>query len=235
MRRSDFPKRAARWLVRQARFQAFRGEKRHAQVGQPHLWKMKRDFQITFLTDVGLKPAHYLLDIGCGTLRGGIPLIRYLKEGQYFGVDTRQDVLEEARRELEAEKLTSKVPVLVCVPTISSLDLGRTFDYVWAFSVLFHMSDDILEDCFSLVQRHLKREGTFYANVSIGTRPSGMWKGFPVVWRTLEFYQRLCALHGFSVEDIGPLREFGHVTGIADQDDQRFLKMTVSRTFAGAK
>jgi SAM-dependent methyltransferase len=230
MRHSAVAERAARWLVRQVRFQAFRREKRHAQVGRPHLWKMKRGFQIAFLREVGLKPEHYLLDIGCGTLRGGIPMVRYLKEGHYVGIDTRPDVLKEARKELETEKLTSKAPALVCAPTISSLDLGRTFDYVWAFSVLFHMTDEILDDCFTFVERHLEPHGIFYANVNIGANPPKMWKGFPVIWRTLASYQRLGGAHALSVEDVGPLSAFGHVTGIAEQDDQRVLKMRVART-----
>ena len=31
-------------------------ERRHALVGPANLWKMKRDFQIQFLRDMGLKP-----------------------------------------------------------------------------------------------------------------------------------------------------------------------------------
>ena len=58
-------------------------ERRHAMVGPAKLWKMKRDFQIKFLKKSGLLPKHYLLDIGCGTLRGGIPFIEYLDEKKY--------------------------------------------------------------------------------------------------------------------------------------------------------
>ena len=230
MRNSGLTKRAVRWLVRQARWQAFPHEKRHSLVGQSHLWKMKREFQIAFLTEVGLKPEHYLLDIGCGTLRGGVPVIRYLKEGHYFGVDARPEVIEEAKKELEVENLTGRVPILTCAPTTSLLELGRTFDYVWAFSVLFHMTDEILDDCFAFVERHLEPHGMFYANVNVGVSPPKMWKGFPVIWRTLASYERLGSGHALSVEDIGPLSSFGHVTGIAEQDNQRILKMKVARS-----
>lgn len=235
MNDSNATKRAVRWLIRQVRWRAFPREKRHSLVGQSHLWTMKRGFQIGFLTAAGLKPEHYVLDIGCGTLRGGIPMIRYLNDGHYFGVDTRPDVLKEAKKELEAENLTSKVPVLVCAPSIASLDLGRAFDYVWAFSVLFHMNDEILDDSFAFVQRHLDPHGTFYANVNIGAHPAGMWKGFPVIWRTLASYQRLGDAHALTVEDVGPLRAFGHMTGIEDQDEQRVLKMTMSGTITRAE
>ena len=72
-----------------------RVERRHSLVGPPKLWKLKRDFQINFLKNAGLEPQHYLLDIGCGTLRGGIPLIDYLNVGNYTGIERRRKVLEE--------------------------------------------------------------------------------------------------------------------------------------------
>jgi len=55
-----------------------------AMVGPPGVWKDCRDFQINFLRKMGLKTHHQVLDIGCGPLRGGIPLIRYLDAGNYF-------------------------------------------------------------------------------------------------------------------------------------------------------
>jgi cyclopropane fatty-acyl-phospholipid synthase-like methyltransferase len=52
---------------------------RHSLVGPGKLWEMKRAFQIHFLQSVGLTSDQYLLDLGCGTLRGGIPIIKYLE------------------------------------------------------------------------------------------------------------------------------------------------------------
>jgi hypothetical protein len=39
-----------------------------------------------------------LVDLGCGTLRGGIPIIEYLDADSYIGVDVREEAIEEARR-----------------------------------------------------------------------------------------------------------------------------------------
>ena len=57
---------------------------------------------------MGLAPEHYLLDIGCGTLRGGIPLIAYLLNGHYFGIEMRADILDEGRTELAEAGLVGK-------------------------------------------------------------------------------------------------------------------------------
>lgn len=63
-----------------------RKERRHALVGPARLWKMKREFQIRFLRDMALKPEHYVFDIGCGTLRGGLPIIQYLDSGRILAL-----------------------------------------------------------------------------------------------------------------------------------------------------
>jgi cyclopropane fatty-acyl-phospholipid synthase-like methyltransferase len=83
---------------------------RHALVGPGDLWESKRRFQIEFLLKQGLLPHHRLLDFGCGTLRGGIPLIEYLNDGNYVGLDVRLETLKEACLELEESGLASKNP-----------------------------------------------------------------------------------------------------------------------------
>lgn len=202
-----------------------KGACRHALVGPARLWKMKRDFQIRFLRDVGLKPEHYVLDIGCGTLRGGVPVIQYLENYHYFGVEVRESTLAEGRKELREAGLEGKSPTLLLSPDISQLTLDRTFDYIWAFSVLIHMGDEILGDTLAFVRRYLSEEGVFYANVTIGDENEGYWQGFPVVTRTLEFYSRACAASGLAATDLGALKELGHIANVESQDSQRMLKI----------
>ena len=198
-------------------------ERRHAHVGPAHLWKMKREFQFNFLELSGLEPQHDFLDIGCGTLRGGIPLIEFLETGRYCGLEVRAEVLAEGRSELAAAGLEGKHPQLVVPDDMGALELGRKFDYAWAFSVLFHMTDEIVEQCVGMVARHLEPDGVLYANVNIGDRPPGDWQGFPVMYHTLEFYQELCRRHGMSAQDTGSLETLGHISGDAAQDSQRML------------
>lgn len=200
-------------------------ERRHALVGPARLWKMKRDFQIQFLREMGLKPGHCLFEVGCGTLRGGVPLIQYLENGHYFGFEVREEALNEGRKELREARLEEKNPTLLLSPSIAELTVNRTFDYIWAFSVLIHMNDEILEDTLAFVSKHLSERGVFYANVNIGDRKEGNWQGFPVVWRTLDFYSRACAINGLAVSDLGPLKDLAHITKDESQDKQRMLKI----------
>lgn len=206
-----------------------RSARRHALVGQSAIWKMKRKFQMDFLQRAGLQPQYQLLDIGCGTLRGGVPIIRYLDANRYFGVETREETLKEARAELVENDLTSKCPTLLHTESLDALDVDVSFDVIWAFSVLIHLTDEIVEDCFRLVRRCLKPTGCFYANVNIGERVEGRWQGFPVVWRHKEFYEDLAARQALDMTDMGDLESLGHHSGVRSQDAQRMLAFRPAR------
>ncbi|MCP4148294.1 MAG: methyltransferase [bacterium] len=198
--------------------------RRHSLVGPAQLWKMKRDFQIAFLKKSGLKQEHALLDLGCGTLRGGIPLIEYLDTGNYMGLDSREKIIEEAKKELLTANLAHKEPILKINTDFQTLLVENKFAYIWAFSVLIHMDDDTLRKCVAFIATHLETNGIFYANVNIGAHQEGKWQGFPIVWRTLEFYRKIAEKNNLTVEDIGPLKELGHHSGSEAQDTQRMLK-----------
>ena len=114
---------------------------------------MKRDFQVRFLKAMSLSAEHFLLDIGCGTLRGGTPLIEYLQEGHYFGVEVREEVLDEGRKELQEAGLEGNNPTLLLAPDISRLTIDQTFGYIWAFSVIIHMADEILDGAREQVEK----------------------------------------------------------------------------------
>jgi cyclopropane fatty-acyl-phospholipid synthase-like methyltransferase len=197
---------------------------RHSLVGPGNLWEMKRAFQIHFLQSVGLTPDQYLLDIGCGTLRGGIPIIKYLEEGHYYGIESRELVLQEGRQELIDCGLEDRSPHLLHIGDLQCQYLGKSFDIIWAFSVLIHMTDDILNEALFFVKRHLTSDGSFYANVNVGERQQdGTWESFPHVYRSVNFYEQACLKAGLSLKVMGALRDFGHISGVASQDAQRML------------
>ena len=200
--------------------------RRHSRVGNPRLWRMKREFQFEFLKRMGLERGQRLLDLGCGTLRGGLPVIEFLEPGHYTGVDVRADVLDEARAELEEARLAHRAPQLVLAGDLGELELPERFDWVWAFSVLIHMDDAVLERAFAFVARQLAPRGVFLANVrteSGGAGEVGRWQGFPVVARSVDAYRAAAGRHGFSVRDMGSLSGLGHVSGEPFQDAQHML------------
>ncbi|OBX23270.1 MULTISPECIES: class I SAM-dependent methyltransferase [Bizionia] len=202
-----------------------RQEKRHSLVGAGNLWKMKQNFQIHFLKEQGLKTSDFILDVGCGTLRGGIPIIDFLDTDHYYGVEVRKHVLDEGKKELKILKLEHKKPNLISFTNFSEIQIEVQFHVVFAFSVLIHFEDGITENCFEFIGQHLKRGGVFYANVNIGNIPDGNWQGFPVVFRSINFYEALANKNGMRLQQLGDLKSLGHISGKDGSDKQIMLKM----------
>ena len=214
------------------RLSTSRRTRRHALVGQGRLWQMKRQFQFEFLRQQGLAPHHRFCDIGCGSLRGGIPVIEHLDSGHYCGIDVRPEVVSEAWKELREAGLEAKQPELVWAERIGSLKLSRRFDFLWAFSVLIHMPNEVVDDTMRFVACHLARGGVFFANVNLGDRQPGHWEQFEVYWRNLGFYESIAVKHGLHAIRVGTLGELGHQSGVESQDRQVMLRFesTLSST-----
>ena len=74
-------------------FKSKRLSRKHAQGGvSAHLegadhWDDVGRMQFEFLLREGLQHHHHLLDVGCGSFRGGRFVIDYLQEGHYFETD----------------------------------------------------------------------------------------------------------------------------------------------------
>jgi hypothetical protein len=62
------------------------------------LWEAIGRLQADFLVSPCLQPHHHLLDIGCGSLRGGAKLISYLDAGNYVGTDLNEGCWRLATR-----------------------------------------------------------------------------------------------------------------------------------------
>ena len=108
------------------------------------MWDEIGKLQFDFLVERGLRPDHYLLDIGCGSLRGGVHFIRYLSEGHYFGVEKEESLLEAGRSvELKRYALEEKEPQLFAVDDfdLSALPSQVEFDFMLAQSVFTQMEE----------------------------------------------------------------------------------------------
>lgn len=199
-------------------------------VGPPDLWEMKRAFQLDFLVKQGLMPRHSLLDFGCGVLRGGIPLISYLETSCYTGMDVRNEVLELGWQEVCQLNLQDKKPALIHVPEGIPPPGDQVFDFIWAFAVLFHISDLILPEVLSGLRQRMHAGSVFFANLHTGTREEGTWLEFPLMIRPWEEYTSLFEAAGLSIEDMGCLLDFGHVhprLTLAEQMNQRVIRTTL--------
>jgi SAM-dependent methyltransferase len=173
-------------------------------------WDSHRQFQIDLLKKQGLSPSHTFLEIGCGPLTAGIPVIEYLDANKYIGVDIRSSVLNMSWREVGKSGLSAKNPRLICSSSFGDDALGQTqtFDFVYSFSVLYHLSDEILNSYFATILRRLSHGGKCIANVNVDL-PSDKWLEFPFIKRSVETYQDIAARHGLSTENFGTIESLG--------------------------
>ena len=181
-------------------------------VGSIGLWSYFREFWIEYLKKKNLTPKDYLLDIGCGTLRAGAPLIEFLDPGHYTGVDVREVAIAEAKKELVERGLEGRGAQLIHCPNIAELNLDRKFDVALAASVFVHMEDQVFGDCLKTASRHLAPAGRLFGQVNLverhpDFRAGATWLGFPWVARSLDFYRRVGAEYGLRLVESVPTED----------------------------
>jgi SAM-dependent methyltransferase len=199
-----------------------------AMVGPPGLWQSTREFQFRFLKEMGLQPRHSLLDIGCGPLRGGLPVIEYLEPDKYCGLDKRREAIEEAVRQVKAAGLVDKRPQLLQSDSFGGDELReRTFDYIWVFQVLYHLEDALAQQFFRVLRTYFHQHTIGLANVNTNL-PESTWNGFPFVRRPLEFYLELAKEAGLEVAVLGKLKDFGYMEAARGKENH-VLKFSLSQ------
>jgi SAM-dependent methyltransferase len=190
------------------------------------LWEELGRLQLELLVHQGLEPSHYLLDIGCGSLRGGVRFIQYLDPGRYYGIDIDEGLLNAGETELRAAGLLDKLHTLRQTTTFD-LDFGRPFDFALAQSVFTHLPMNSIQRCVMNVERVLAPSGAFFATffpVPPGTECTAdivhpCREGLKPVTTYLdqdpyhyEFtaFEWLCSRTSLAVENLG---EWGHPRG----------------------
>jgi SAM-dependent methyltransferase len=150
-----------------------------AQVGG--LWEQMGELQLNFLVEQGLKDHHTFLDIGCGSMRGGIKFAQYLRAGHYFGVDANAHLISAGKQELKAAGI-SPDDVAIRHTADFELEFGLPFDFALAQSVFTHLPLNSIQACLLSVATVLSPTGRFYAtffNNYLGKnhREPIRWKG----------------------------------------------------------
>ena len=140
-------------------------------------WEQLGPLQFEYLRDQGLKPAHRLLDIGCGSLRGGVHFVDYLDTARYYGIDVSQALLDAGYAiELTRLGLHDKLPRTHLIQTdcfdLTGFDVQ--FDVAFALSVFSHLSQNHVRLCLHRLAERMAPGGRFHATTFV-TEPHEDW------------------------------------------------------------
>ena len=129
------------------------------------MWEKIGRLQFAFLVQQGLKPSHCLLDIGCGSLRGGIHFIRYLETGNYLGMDKEKLLIELGiDKELGMDMFEKKQPQFVISNSFMFGKFSKKPQFAIAQSLFTHLTSDDIRLCLTNLRRFISPPHVFYAS-----------------------------------------------------------------------
>lgn len=127
------------------------------------MWKEMGEIQLKFMKEQGMQPEHELLDVGCGSLRGGIYFIEYLNEGKYSGLDLNPSLIKAGHAEIQKANLLRKKSTLIVNENLQFELFKKKFDYAIAQSVFTHLPVNVIQRCLINIEKVLNPGGKFYA------------------------------------------------------------------------
>lgn len=124
-----------------------------------HFERVGRDTFITLLEN-GLLPWHRVLDVGCGALRNGFWLVRFLDHGCYFGIEPWKKMLDTGIRQVLGEALLrDKEPSFSNDTRCNFESFGVRFDRVFARSVITHGGPGMVRELLRQFAAHGTEDG----------------------------------------------------------------------------
>jgi hypothetical protein len=135
-------------------------------------WDYMQQLQYNFMRAQGLKPHHHLWDIGCGSLRAGVALIRYLDRGHYHGVDRWKWLVDQGiKKELGYAAYKAKYPELIVSGTFDFAGFTNPPDYVLAQSLFTHLPKNDIIRCLQRVRSRSLDSTIWFASFLVADAP----------------------------------------------------------------
>jgi cyclopropane fatty-acyl-phospholipid synthase-like methyltransferase len=132
------------------------------------LWEEIGRLQFDFMVAHGLKKDMMLLDIGCGSFRGGVHFVRYLEGGRYFGMDANGSLMVAGyEQEILPAGLAERLPVrnLLVSEEFECGRLNVVFDAALAVSVFTHLPLNHIHLCLIRLSRCMAPGGSLFASI----------------------------------------------------------------------
>jgi hypothetical protein len=140
-------------------------------VGPPERYDIVGAVQFNLLTYLGLRDNHYLLDIGCGSLRSGRLFITYLLPGRYYGIEPARWLIEDGiKYEIGEDIIDIKKPTFSYDDSFNLSQFKRNFDFVIAQSIFTHSPPNDIVKCLNEAKKVMLPTSIFAANFLEGSQ-----------------------------------------------------------------
>lgn len=117
---------------------------------------------LMLLLNEGLMPYSKVLDLGCGCLRGGYWLIRFLDKSCYFGIEPNKNMLKQGIKSLLTPKIMrQKKPTFQHNTKFDASVFNTHFDYFLARSIWTHASKIQIEAMLDSYSKCTQPSGKF--------------------------------------------------------------------------
>ena len=129
--------------------------------------------QLEILKREGLLPHMNVLEIGCGCLSAGVPLMQALCIGGYVGLEPNRWLVEAALAEERIKRIAvESLATFLHKSDFDASELGRKFDFVLSHSVLSHCARWQVEQYLKHAAAVLAPTGKIVASLRL-TEPNG--------------------------------------------------------------
>lgn len=133
-------------------------------VGPGQNYELMGKVQFEHLRHWGLAPDRYLLDIGCGSLRGGRLAIKFMEPAHYYGIEPNQWLIDEGvEHELGQKMFEAKRPIFSNDADFNLNIFGRQFDFLMAQSIFSHTSQAQMRTILNEAAKVMHEKSIFLA------------------------------------------------------------------------
>ena len=127
-------------------------------------WREAGAWQFDLLRQHGLEPHQFVLDVGCGSLAGAVPLLTFMDQSHYWGYETERELFEAGVRvELPRAGVRPERGHFVINESFDFHEIPYRFDFAVANSMFRRLSLNRVAHCIASVLRQLQPHGQFFA------------------------------------------------------------------------
>lgn len=182
--------------------------------GNDQFWDEIGRLQFQFLLKNGLNENTLLLDIGCGSLRGGCLFINFLAEKNYLGMDKEISlIILGVASELGTDAYLEKKPEFVISTDFEFNKFSRSPKMAIAQSLFTHLNLDDIDLCLRNLHEFVNEEfvlfATYFPRETSISNPSKS-HSHACFYYTPDEISTLAKRAGFKFENIG---DWGHPRG----------------------